>query len=118
MREKGVGLTKLRHLKHISPPCGNEADGGNVGAGFGSQLLHISLLVVFGLREDKYQQMNFLMDGPPWPEHKTEWLLIRLKKKNQLYNWLASLGFSWGMWDLVPWPVIEPGPFALGSIEF
>ena len=43
-----------------------------MGAGFGSQLLHIGLLVVFGLREDRYQQMNFLMDGPPRPEHNTE----------------------------------------------
>ena len=23
--------------------------------------------------------------------------------------------FSWGMWDLVPWPGMEPGPAALGA---
>ena len=36
-----------------------------MGTGFGGRLLHTGLLVVFGLREDRYQQMDFLMDGPP-----------------------------------------------------
>ena len=31
-----------------------------------------------------------------------------------LFVYLGALGFSCGMWDLVPWPGIEPGPLALG----
>ena len=29
--------------------------------------------------------------------------------------YLSALGLSCGMWDLVPWPGIEPGPPALGA---
>ena len=31
-----------------------------------------------------------------------------------IYIYLAALGLSCGMWDLVLWPGIEPGPPALG----
>ena len=31
------------------------------------------------------------------------------------YFYLAELGLSCSMWDLVPWPGIEPGPPALGA---
>ena len=30
------------------------------------------------------------------------------------FIYLAALGVSWGMQDLVPWPGIEPGPPTLG----
>ena len=39
--------------------------------------------------------------------------LSLFKKKHIIY--LAALGLSCGMWDLVPWPGIEPGPHALGA---
>ena len=32
-----------------------------------------------------------------------------------LFIYLAALGFSWGTWDLVPWPGIELGSPALGA---
>ena len=41
--------------------------------------------------------------------------------KKYLFIWLhwvlvGAFGiFSWSMWDLVPWPGIEPGPPALGA---
>ena len=31
------------------------------------------------------------------------------------YFYLAALGLSCSMWDLVPWPGNEPGPPALGA---
>ena len=31
------------------------------------------------------------------------------------YFYLPALGLSCSMWDLVPWPGIEPGPLALGA---
>ena len=31
--------------------------------------------------------------------------------------YLAVLGLSWGMQDIVPWPGIEPVPFALGGLS-
>ena len=32
-----------------------------------------------------------------------------------IYIYIAALGLSYSMWDLVPWPGIEPGPPALGA---
>ena len=32
-----------------------------------------------------------------------------------LFIYLAALGLSCGMWDLAPWPGIEPGPPAVGA---
>ena len=32
-----------------------------------------------------------------------------------IFIYLAALGLSCGMWDLVPWPGIEPGPTVLGE---
>ena len=39
-----------------------------------------------------------------------------LKKIFIFISW-AMLGLSCGMWDLVPWPGIEPGPPALGVLS-
>ena len=44
----------------------------------------------------------------------TVWADVSFLKK-KLFNYLAVLGLSCGMWDLVPWPGIEPGPSALGA---
>ena len=38
-----------------------------------------------------------------------------LKKKKNLNIYLAMPGLSCSMWDLVPWPGIEPGSPALGA---
>ena len=35
-----------------------------------------------------------------------------------LFAYLAVLGLSGGMWDLVPWPGIEPGHPALEAQNF
>jgi len=32
--------------------------------------------------------------------------------------YLAAPGLNCGMWDLVPWSGIEPGPLCIGSAEF
>ena len=40
--------------------------------------------------------------------------MIFLSKKF-LFIYLAVPGLTWGMWDLVPWPGIKPGPPALGA---
>lgn len=33
----------------------------------------------------------------------------------KIFVWLAVLGFSFNMWDLVPWAEIQPRPPALGA---
>ena len=39
----------------------------------------------------------------------------RLKKNFYLLTYLAASGLSSGMWELVPWPVMDPRPPALGA---
>ena len=52
--------------------------------------------------------------------HKKEWNNAALWMDLEIISFLAVLGLSWGsqdllcgMWDLVPWTRIEPGPPAL-----
>ena len=44
------------------------------------------------------------------------WFHKSLFLKNIIY--LVMLGLSCGMWDIVPWPGIKPGPPALGAWSF
>ena len=46
----------------------------------------------------------------------TDWADISFLKK--IIYYLAVPGLSCGMWDLVPWPGIEPGLSALGAWKF
>ena len=47
---------------------------------------------------------------------KTVQILCQFKKYLIIiFIYLAVLGLGWGMWDLVPWPGIKPGPPALGA---
>ena len=48
----------------------------------------------------------FLLSNPP--QTQTSGLAF------YLFIYLAAQGFNCSMWDLVPWPVIKPGPYALG----
>ena len=43
--------------------------------------------------------------------------LFPFKKKIFIFISWAMLGLSCGMWDLVPWPGIKPGPPALGVLS-
>ena len=60
--------------------------------------------------------------------HKAQWLefgylmaILSLFKNFYLFIWLCwvlvvACGiFSWGMWNLIPWPGIKSGPPALGE---
>ena len=52
-----------------------------------------------------------------YPQKSETWFLfIFLVKK--IFIYLAVLGLSWGMWNLVPWPGIKPRPPALGPCHW
>ena len=50
----------------------------------------------------------------PWYFFFPWYFLILKFKKFLKFIYLAAAVLSCGMWDLVPWPGIEPGPRALG----
>ena len=63
--------------------------------------------------EGKRLLLNVVLEDDQWIDNE-EKMLAPLSSFKLLFIYLVALGLSCGMWDLVPWPGIKPGPPALG----
>ena len=64
--------------------------------------------------EGKRLLLNVVLEDDQWIDNE-EKMLAPLSSFKLLFIYLVALGRSCGMWDLVPWPGIKPGPPALGA---